>query len=172
MIIIAPIHRRSNKASVARITSHTVTDIKYHIYSKPEDRIPPFIDYPIDGRSQFFRNVCNYIQIRLEASSTSSTTVMVKFSLFTPCRHVEGAEEQLLSTLISALNGDEWLPSRPGRFTHSKESRYPMYRRLVGFRAGLGVLENRKISCSYGDSNPGPSDRSLVDVMCTPPRLP
>ena len=149
-----------------------VTFIKYHICSKPEDRIPPFIYYPIDGRSKFFRKVCNYMQIRLEASSTSSTRVMVKFSLSTPCRHVEGAEEQLHSTLISALNEEQWLPSRTGRFTHRQESRYPTNRSLVDFRACLGVLENRKISCPYWDLNPGPSDRSLVAAMCTLPRLP
>ena len=35
-------------------------------------------------------------------------------------------------SLTSALVGGGWLTPRPGRFTHGKETRYPLYRRLGG----------------------------------------
>ena len=33
-------------------------------------------------------------------------------------------------SLNSALDGDEWLTPRPGRFTPGKNIRYPLYRRV------------------------------------------
>ena len=35
-------------------------------------------------------------------------------------------------SLTSALDEDEWLPPRPGRFIPGKETRYPLYMMLGG----------------------------------------
>jgi hypothetical protein len=43
-----------------------------------------------------------------------------------PLRHVEGAEVQLHSFSTSVLGGEEWLNSRPNRFTSGKNSQYPL----------------------------------------------
>jgi hypothetical protein len=44
--------------------------------------------------------------------------------------------------LTSTLDEDEWLTSRPGRFTPGKEPRYPLNTKAV-----INVLEKRRISC-------------------------
>ena len=65
-------------------------------------------------------------------------------------QHLRGAEVQLHSFLTSALDGCEWSASRPGRFTYSKELRYPLNRRLcVPHTADLDVSKWRKKSLSY-----------------------
>jgi hypothetical protein len=46
------------------------------------------------------------------------------------------------------LDGGGWLAPRPGRFTHRKESRYPLYRRLGGPQGRSGQV--RKISPPQG----------------------
>ena len=55
---------------------------------------------------------------------------------FRPTTDHEGTdgEYRCSSTLIliSALDGDGWLKSRPGRFAPGSETRYPFYRRLSG----------------------------------------
>jgi len=59
------------------------------------------------------------------------------------------------SFLTTALNGGEWLNSRPGCFTSvGKEPQYPLNMRL-----GLDVLEKRKLSCLY---------RNLKSVLFSP----
>jgi hypothetical protein len=40
--------------------------------------------------------------------------------------------------LDSALDGGEWLASRPGRFTQGKSRRYPLDRRLGGIQSRSG----------------------------------
>jgi hypothetical protein len=62
------------------------------------------------------------------------------------------------STVTSALDGHQCLPSRPGHFNPRKESWYPLKTKAwVGKSAGLGVLENRRTFCPNQDLNPGPS---------------
>ena len=46
-------------------------------------------------------------------------------------------------SLTSALDGDVWSTSPPGRFTLGKETRYPLYRRLNDSQDGSGGM--RKI---------------------------
>jgi hypothetical protein len=57
-----------------------------------------------------------------------------------PRTGLEGPEGEGYSStlsLTSALYGGGWSTPRPGRFTPGKETQYPLYRRLVGPRAGL-----------------------------------
>jgi len=50
-----------------------------------------------------------------------------------------GVEAWFHSFLTSALDGDEWLASRTGRFAPGKEPRYSFNRRL-GATAGQGIM--------------------------------
>jgi hypothetical protein len=50
------------------------------------------------------------------------------------------------SFLTSVLDGDECITSRPGRFTHGNELRYPQTRTLGESTDGLEILEKLKIS--------------------------
>jgi hypothetical protein len=73
------------------------------------------------------------------------------------------AEVQLyLFFFTSALDRGEWSLSCPSRFIVAKEPRYPL-----GPRACLDILDNRKIPCSYSESNLGSSSRSLITKPCT-----
>jgi len=53
--------------------------------------------------------------------------------------------------------GHQWLTSCPRRFKPGKEPLYPYVVGWVGPRAGMDVLEKRKIFCPYQDLNPEPS---------------
>ena len=59
---------------------------------------------------------------------------------------------QLRSFLTFALDGGQWFTPSPCRFTPRKEPRFALNRRLGG-----RFEEEKKISCPYRDSNPGPS---------------
>jgi hypothetical protein len=75
-----------------------------------------------------------------------------------PCsrqRHIRKATSKIHLFLTSAPDGDEWPTSRPGRFTPEKNAGTHWIGSWMGPRAGLHVLQKRKISCSYWDSNPG-----------------
>jgi hypothetical protein len=63
--------------------------------------------------------------------------------------------------LTSKLDGGEWLPSSPGRSTSSKESQYPLHRRMGGPKSRSGYMAKRKI-ISSPESNPSRTVRSLV----------
>jgi hypothetical protein len=58
--------------------------------------------------------------------------------------------------LTSALDGGEWSASHPGRFTSWERAPGTHWTGgWVGPRAGLDIVEKRKISCHYRESNPG-----------------
>jgi len=80
----------------------------------------------------------------------------IKLSLFTPGTHIMGAKIQLHSFINSALDGDEWSVSHPGRFAPMKE-RYLLNKRLGGAQIRAGRFEKERISYRYLDSSLGPS---------------
>jgi hypothetical protein len=57
--------------------------------------------------------------------------------------------------LTSALAGDEWSASRPGRLTPRESHRYPLDRRVGGLQSRSGRREEN--SSAYRDSNSDPS---------------
>ena len=84
--------------------------------------------------------------------------IMVNFSLSTSGRIIGGGgvEVQLPSFLTLVPDGHDWLTTPPGRFIHMKEHRNHLIGGCVGFRDGRDLLEKRKSSFPYRDSNPGP----------------
>jgi len=66
---------------------------------------------------------------------------------------IRGVEVLLYSFLTTALQGGEGSASRPSRFSPPGKTQYPLYRRLVGRRAGLAGGKSRL----HRDSIPGPS---------------
>jgi hypothetical protein len=46
-------------------------------------------------------------------------------------------------SLTSALDGGRWPTPGPGRFTPEKETRYPLYRRLIGPKGQFGRAQKR-----------------------------
>ena len=89
----------------------------------------------------------------------------VQFSVSKPWRHIGGLEWDLHSFLLSAIEGSEWLASRPGSFIPGKESRYPFYSRLDGPRAGLDCFGEEKMLLSL----PGLEPRTVQPIgnCCT-----
>jgi hypothetical protein len=84
-----------------------------------------------------------------------------KFSLFTPRRHVKGTEAQILSFLNSALHGNEWLTSRPDRFT-LKDHRNPLNERLGGPQSQLGRSGEERNMLPL----PGIELRTVQPIVC------
>jgi len=74
-----------------------------------------------------------------------------------------GVEVQLCAFSTSALDGDEWSASRPGRFI----PRYPLDRGLGGPRPGLDAVVKSKMSAS----EPHCPARRLVTILTELPRL-
>jgi hypothetical protein len=67
--------------------------------------------------------------------------------------------------LASTLDGSESSYSRPCPFTSNERTRgYPLYRRMLGPRAGLNAVEKREMSCPCWESNHGPSNSLLVTI--------
>jgi len=56
--------------------------------------------------------------------------------------------------LTSVLDGGEWSTSFPSHLSSRSGPRTHQTGGWVGPRAGLGILEKRKTSCSCQDSNP------------------
>ena len=79
-------------------------------------------------------------------------------------------------SITSALDGGEWSAPRPGRFTPRKETRYPLYRRLV-WTVAESLVSTRIRSPDrpilseslYRLSYPGPNNGVLVNSI--PPLL-
>jgi hypothetical protein len=66
-----------------------------------------------------------------------------------------GDEVKLQAFLISALDGREWLASRPSRFTLTERAPGTHWiEDLVGPRAGLDATEKRKIPSPRREWNP------------------
>ena len=126
----------------------------------------------MDAASSSETSVTICIYWRLDASPTSSTKIKVSFSLSTPWRQVGGSRGIALLSLNLAIRWGRMVNFTTRPFYTWKRISVALDRRLVGLTAGLGVLENRKTSCLYWDSNPGPSKRSLVAVMSTPTPAP
>jgi len=82
----------------------------------------------------------------------------VKLYLSTHWKHRGVAEVSFHSLLASALDGCDWLTSRP-----KKESRYPLNSRLDGSQSRSGRFDEDKIS------NPG---RPTLGVFAMPTKLP
>ena len=82
----------------------------------------------------------------------------VKFSLFTPLRNMGGIGVNLYLILISALDEGEWLASGPAALHLGKDPEKNLLEGWVGPRAGLEILETRKIFSSCQHSNPEPSN--------------
>jgi hypothetical protein len=65
-----------------------------------------------------------------------------------------GVDVQLLSLLNSALDGSEWSGLLSGPFKTGERPLSNQRKRIwMGSKAGLDVLENRKIYCPDWDSN-------------------
>jgi hypothetical protein len=76
-----------------------------------------------------------------------------------------GGVELLLQVFLTlTLDGDEWLASRPGRFTPGKERTY-WIRWWVGSRAGMDEAAKKENPCPYRESNPGHPGLSLVTLL-------
>ena len=61
-------------------------------------------------------------------------------------------EVQLYCFFNLGIRRGRWLTPRPGRFTPRKESRYPLYWRLVGSQGRSGRVQKPR---SHRDSTPG-----------------
>ena len=89
--------------------------------------------------------------------------VTVHFSQSTSWRCIVGVEVQLDSFLTRhwmKVNGCLHIPAA---LPVGKEPQYPLNKRLFGPRAGLDILEKRRIPYPYWDSNPCPSSpRSIA----------
>jgi hypothetical protein len=84
-------------------------------------------------------------------------------------RHIGWVEVLFYLFLTSALDGGKWSASCSGRFISGKNSGTCWIGDWVGPRAGLDVLEKRKISFLYRDSNP---DRPAHTIVTVPTELP
>jgi hypothetical protein len=77
----------------------------------------------------------------------------------------------VLPLLTSALGRGEWSDSRPSRFPLGEStSLYALDMRYVNLRDGLDAVEQRKISCTCRESNPGhsacsPSLYLMIDII-------
>jgi hypothetical protein len=81
-----------------------------------------------------------------------------------------GVEVQLHAFLISAVRGDEWSASRPGRFTLGDSLRCPLDRRMGGPESrSVRGCEEKKVH-PYWESNPGRRVRSIITVASELPR--
>jgi hypothetical protein len=67
----------------------------------------------------------------------------------------EGAEVQLHAYLTYAPDEVKWSASRPGRFTHRAEPRYPLGKRLGGPQSRFEGCGEEKTLCPCRESNPG-----------------
>ena len=74
-------------------------------------------------------------------------------------------EVYLRKVLTSALDMGSGQPHAPPLYPRGKRPRYPLNRRLVGPRAGMDVLEKRKVSCPCRDFNLGPSSPYLSHLF-------
>jgi hypothetical protein len=72
------------------------------------------------------------VQWGTAALYTESVRIIERIFLVRALRALGGVEIYLHPFLTSALGGDEWLASRPGRLTYWKEPRYPLNGRLDG----------------------------------------
>jgi hypothetical protein len=61
------------------------------------------------------------------------------------------------SFLTSALDGDEWAASRPGRFIRGENPRHPLYRRLGGTKSQYGRCGVKKNLLFLSGIEPSPS---------------
>jgi hypothetical protein len=84
-----------------------------------------------------------------------------------PVMKTYGGEELYLHAfLASALVGDEWSDSRPGRLIHGDSPLVP-----IGYEAGWAPepvwtrWQKEKNPCPCRESDPGRSPRSLVTVL-------
>jgi hypothetical protein len=73
-------------------------------------------------------------------------------------------EAKLHSLSTSALNGDDRSALHPGRSTTGKQPDTDWIKGWVSPRARLDILEKRKISFPWRDSNPGRSSPYLVAI--------
>jgi hypothetical protein len=70
------------------------------------------------------------------------------------------------------LDGDEWLTSRPDRFTSDRERRYHWIRGWVGPRDGLEILEKETHVSPAGIQTPDRHASKLVTVLTELSQLP
>jgi hypothetical protein len=87
-----------------------------------------------------------------------------KFSLSTPWRYIGGVEVYVHVSLTSALDGGEWLTSRPGRFIPGKEPLYPWNRRLGEPQSRSGRFGEEKNPMSLPGLEPRSVSRPCYDV--------
>jgi len=69
-----------------------------------------------------------------------------------------GEEVEHHPLLTSAVDKRDWSTSRAGRFTHGKETRYPLHRRLGGFHTRsrwFWVREKSFVSAGFRTLDPG-----------------
>jgi hypothetical protein len=72
-----------------------------------------------------------------------------------------GVETELHVFLTSALHGDEWSSSRPGRFTPDT----PWIGGWMGSTAGLDAVAKTTNQCSCRESNPSRPARSSITIF-------
>jgi hypothetical protein len=89
-----------------------------------------------------------------------------------PLRHVRGIEVQVHSFLTSAVDGSEWLISRPVRFIIRKKGRQQLNRKLVVPQNQSGRC--RMTPCPYRESKPAPSSSlpcRYTDYITSGPKI-
>jgi hypothetical protein len=82
----------------------------------------------------------------------------------------KGPEVHLHGFLTSKLDAYKWSDSRPGRVNLEANLQYPLTGTLGGLRAGLDVMEKRRISCVCRESNHGPSSSHYTDRATLTPQ--
>jgi hypothetical protein len=74
--------------------------------------------------------MCSMTSFRIYLFWSCLLCFLFQFFFSTPLRHTEEAEIRLHLFLSSAVDGYEWLTSRPSRFNPGNENLYPLNRRL------------------------------------------
>jgi hypothetical protein len=74
-------------------------------------------------------------------------------------------------SLTSALDGNGWLPRRPGRFIAGKDILYPFYRRLRGLKGRSGSVQKISPSSRIRSPHRPAHSKSLYRLRYPGPRF-
>jgi hypothetical protein len=134
------------KPGTRGVQNNSLVELNFGRYASNQDIIPLF--FVVDRPTQRKASTKNWLLTAPWCwSALLATDCPCTYLSTTPWRRIGGVGVYLHAFLTSALDGGEWLASRPGRFTRSvKASSVHWIRGWVGPRAGLDVVEERKIS--------------------------
>ena len=98
----------------------------------------------------FFFLMGSWLEFQLPMLSGTLTNKREKLSLSTPLRHRGGAEAELHSFLMSAVDGGDWLTSRSCRFPpRGRKPRYPLKKGLCGPHDPFYVVSLHFVNVKY-----------------------